>query len=176
MTFQEYLSYADACAEACDWAKDKSWEEVYATCHRGDWLCWLYARTNPSDIRVLTLVKGLQVNEIRHLMSDNRSLAAVDAAIAYGRGQINEKQLLAAADAAYAAYAAYASAAADAASAAAAAYAASAAAAYAASASADAAYVAADADDVYVKSLRRSADIFRENIPYEKINRPWETM
>ena len=111
MTFQDYLKCVDACTDAREWATGKDFKDIYNTCHRGDWLCWLYARTNPSDIRGLTLVKGLQANEIRNLISDNRSLAAVDAAIAYGRGQINEKQLLASAYAAYAAdaaaYAAY---------------------------------------------------------------------
>ena len=198
MTFQDYLKEINACTDAREWATGKDFKDIYNTCHRGDWLCWLYARTNPSDIRGLTLVKGLQANEIRHLMQDPRSLAAVDAAIAYGRGEINEKQLLASADAAYAASdAAYAAAYASADAAYAYADAAYAASAYvAASASADAAadaayaaaayaayaaaYAAADAagevNDVYVKSLRRSADIFRENIPYEKINKVWEIM
>ena len=201
MTFQEYLNRADdrACSAAREWAADKTFKEVYETCRRGDWLCWLFFRTNPGDGQVLTLVKGLQANEVRHHMRNPRSIAAVDAAIAFGFGAISREQLNAAyadADAAYAAAdadAAYAAADADAAdadayAAYAAAYAAYAAAdadaadadAAAAYAAADAAaYAAADADAyaaAWFESLSRSADIFRENIPYEKINQVWETM
>jgi hypothetical protein len=111
MEFQLYLQKVKACKQAQTWAAGRTFEEIYNTCHRGDWLCWLFARTNPDDLRILTLVKGLQANEIRHLMRDNRSIAAVDAAIAFGRGAIGIKQLKDAAsyaDAAAAAYAAYA--------------------------------------------------------------------
>ena len=199
MTFHEYLNRANdrACSYAREWAEGKSWEQVYNTCHRGDWLCWLFARTNPDDLQALMLVKGLQANEVRHLMRDPRSIAAVDAAIKFGEGKISIHQLNAAAADAYAAYAAdayaaYAAAAyaahaaadaaayaAAAAAADAAAYAAAAAAAAAADAAAYAAAAdaaAADAAAAREKSFSRSADIFRENIPYEKINRVWETM
>lgn len=153
MTFKEYLNRAEvrACSDATKWAADKPFKEIYKTCKRGDWLCWLFVRTNPEDIRALTLVKGLQANEVRHLMRNPRSIAAVDSAIAFGRGEISRYEVNASAYAAdSAAYAA-----------------ASASSAYAAFASS--AYAAK-------KSLSRSADIFRENIPYDKINRVWETM
>ena len=149
---KQLLIKLNACNEAMEWAGDKTWEEIYRTCHRGDWLLWLFKQTNPNDLRLLTLAKGHCANTVRHLMKDERSIKAVDAAIAYGEGRIDIEELnnaattadaYAAADAA--AYAAYATDAyADA-------YAAAAAAAYATDAAADAAdayadaYVAADA-------------------------------
>jgi hypothetical protein len=38
MTFQEYLNRADdrACSAAREWAKGKTFKEVYETCRRGD--------------------------------------------------------------------------------------------------------------------------------------------
>jgi hypothetical protein len=111
MNFQLYLKTVNACKSAQEWAAGKTFEQVYNTCHRGDWLCWLFAYTNPDDLQLLTLLKGLQVNEIRHLLTDSRSIAAVDAAIAFGRGAIGIKQLKDAAASAYAA--SYADAAAD---------------------------------------------------------------
>ena len=93
MKFQLYLQKVKACKQAQTWAAGRTFEEIYNTCHRGDWLCWLFAYTNPDDLQLLTLVKGLQVNEIRHLLTDSRSIAAVDAAIAFGRGAIGIKQL-----------------------------------------------------------------------------------
>ena len=163
MSFQELLSELGACSQAKEWAKDKTWEEVYNTCERGDWLCWLFARTNPDDLKLLTLVKGHQANLVRHLMTDERSLKAVDTAIAFGEGRATIEQLSAAAYAAYAA--------ADAADAAYAAYAAADAAgtAYAAYAAADAAGTDDD-DDARVGTLRKCADIVRQYIPIKLWN------
>ena len=101
-----------ACSDAVELAKDKSWEEIYQ-CHRGDWLCWLFKRTNPNDLQLLTLVKGHQANTVRHLMKDKRSIKAVDAAIAFGEGRITKEELDAAVVDAVDAVASVASAAAD---------------------------------------------------------------
>ena len=106
---KELLMKLNACPEAMEWAGDKSWEEIYNTCHRGDWLLWLFKRTNPDDLQLLTLAKGHCANTVRHLMKDERSLKAVDAAIAFGEGKISREKLNTSAYAA-AAYAAAASA------------------------------------------------------------------
>lgn len=160
--FHELLKNHDACPPAIEWAAGKSWQEVYDTCHRGDWLIWLFVHTNPDDIRIRVLVAGHCANAVRHLMTDERSIKAVDTAIAFGEGKIGINELKeAAADAAYAAdadadaYAAYA--AADAADAAADA-------AYAADA---AVYAAADA---YAAAQQLTANIVRKCIPIEKYN------
>jgi len=112
---KELLQKLNACKDAIEWAGDKSWEECYATCHRGDWLLWLFKRTNPDDLQLLTLAKGRCANTVRHLMKDERSIKAVDAAIAFGEGKISREELdaaaNAAANAAAYAYSAYASAA-----------------------------------------------------------------
>ena len=71
----------DACKEAKEWAKDKTWKEVYETCERGDWLLWLFARTNPNNLKELTLAKGHCANTVRYLIKDERSLKAVDMAL-----------------------------------------------------------------------------------------------
>ena len=149
---KELLIELNACQEAKDWAGDKTWEEVYNTCHRGDWLLWLLQRTNPNDLQLLTLAKGNCANTVRHLMKDERSIKAVDAAIAFGEGRISREELDEAADAA--ADAGYAAAwAADAVWAARAAY-------YAAAndyAACAAYYAAADADDAATYAARADA-------------------
>ncbi len=165
---EELLIKLNACKEAKEWAAGKSWQEIYATCHRGDWLLWLFALVNPESRRELTLAKGHCANTVRHLMKDPRSVAAVDAAIAYGEGRIGDAELAAAAayaaaDDAYAAaddaYAAAAAAADDAA------YAADAA--YVAAADADAADADADADAARIKNQQLTAGICREYLPIE---------
>ena len=162
---KELLNKLNACKDAREWAGDKSWQEIYNTCHRGDWLLWLFKRTNPDDLKLLTLAKGHCANTVRHLMKDERSLKAVDAAIAFGEGKISRDELDAAADA-YVAYVAYAVSAAadDAAYAYSAAYAASAAAAAAYAAAANAAYVAKK------ENQQLTADICRKYLPIEVWN------
>jgi hypothetical protein len=104
---KELLQKLHACKDAIEWAGDKTWEEIYNTCHRGDWLLWLFKRTNPDDLQLLILAKGHCANTVRHLMKDERSIKAVDAAIAYGEGKISREELDAAAYAAVSAAAAY---------------------------------------------------------------------
>jgi len=94
-----------ACEEAIKWAGDKTAKEIIATCYRGDWLLWLANRLKVDD-RSFTLAKGHCANTVRHLMQDERSIKAVDAAIAYGNGEISKVELKAAASAYAAAYAA----------------------------------------------------------------------
>ena len=90
---KQLLINLKACNEAIKWAGDKSWEEIYNTCHRGDWFLWLHQRTNNEDLRVRTLAKGHCVNTVRHLMQDERSLKAVDTAIAFGEGRATRQEL-----------------------------------------------------------------------------------
>lgn len=54
MTIHEKLIELRACEEAREWATDKSIEEIWNTCHRGDWMLWLFKRTNPGDLRILS--------------------------------------------------------------------------------------------------------------------------
>jgi hypothetical protein len=196
---KELLLKLDACKPAIEWAGEKTWEEIYKTCRRGDWLLWLFKETNPDDLKALTLAKGHCANTVRHLMKDERSIKAVDDAIAFGEGKISEEALASAVSAASAsayasayayAYAyAYASASAYAyayAYASASAYAASA---YASAASASAAYAAyasaasaSDASAAYAASAyaydasarkenqRLTADICRKYLPMELFN------
>jgi len=152
---KELLLKLKACKEAIKWAGDKTAEEVIATCHRGDWLLWLANKLKVDD-RPLALAKGHCANTVRHLMKDNKSIKAVDAAIAYGNGEISKEELK---DAAYAyASSASSSAASAAASAYAASYAPSYAASYAAAAAADAAAYASAA------AARKSNQIETANI------------
>ena len=157
-TFKEYLHSVDACQPAIEWAGDKPVEQVVAECHRGNWLLWL-AKKCGVELQPLTLAKGHCANTVRHLMSDERSLIAVDVAIAFGEGKATREELDAAAYAAYAADAANA-----------AAYAADAAA-YAANAAANAANAAAYAANA--ANQHKTADICRKYIGdliIEKVN------
>ena len=99
-TFKKYLHSVNACQTAIDWAGDKTIEQVVADCHRGDWLLWL-AKKCGVELQPLTLAKAHCANTVRHLMTDERSIKAVDVAIAFGEGRATRDELnTAAADAA----------------------------------------------------------------------------
>jgi hypothetical protein len=161
MKAKELLIAMNACYESIEWVGDRTIQEAWQECERGDWMLWFYAKQHPEKIRELTLAKGHCANTVRHLMKDKRSINAVDAAIKYGNGLINDDELKIAASAASSAtsatYAAYA--AAYAASATSAAYAA----AYAASAT-SAAYAASYARK---ENYKLTADICRKYLKLE---------
>ncbi len=167
-TLKEFLEKNNACKGGYLFAKDLTLEEFLTTCPRGDWILWLFVKSNPDSLKELTLAKGHCANTVRHLMEDERSLRAVDVAIAFGEGKATKKELDSASAASDAASAA-ASAASDAADAAA--YAASAAytadaAAYAAS---DAAYAASgdSTSPTYEQNQMETADICRKYLPLQ---------
>jgi len=173
MTFNQYLQSVNACEPAVEWAGNKTIEEVVATCDRGNWLLWL-AQKCDIGLQPLTLAKGHCANTVRHLMNDERSIRAVDVAIAFGEGKATREELDAACFAAAAA-AAYASAsAANAATSAYAAAFANASAAAAATAASYAAYAAAYAADTdYDANRLQTADICRKyigNLIIKKVN------
>ena len=111
MNFKEQLQKLGACDGAVQWAGDKSLEQAWNECQRGDWMLWLFRRAENFDKIASMLAKGHCANTVRHLMKDIRSTNAVDMAIKYGIGEATDSEL--------AAYAAAADAAADAADAAA---------------------------------------------------------
>ncbi len=165
--FTKHLEYLGACQDAREWAEGKSWKEVYDSCHRGDWLLWLYVRSKDYNFQKVTLAKGLCANTIRHLLKDERSIKGVDAAIAFGKGEISIDELDASVVAALAASGRAADAA-NAAFAATSAFAAASAAASAASAAASAAAIAAaDANAAKKQNQQMTADIVREVLPFE---------
>ena len=176
--FKETLIELDACKEAIIWAGDKDFKTVYETCERGDWLLWLYARTNKDDLRRLTLAKAHCANTVRDLMNDKRSTDAIDIAILFGEGKATLEQLNAAslasyaADAANAAYssASFAANAASAANSSASLADAADAAYYASSASYTASSLASYAAAAQKQNQQLTADICRKYLPIENFN------
>lgn len=96
---KDLLEKFNACQEARNWVGDKTLEEAWSTCHRGDWMFWLYRRMYPDNLREYTLAYGHHLNIIRHLMKNKRSLDAIDATITFT--EFNETSLLDALEDAY---------------------------------------------------------------------------
>ena len=141
--FYQKLTILDACPAAIEWAQDKDLATAWATCHRGDWLLWLAQKVGV-ELRPLTAAKAACAEFARPYMNP-QSIAVLDMAHAFGRGECSADELAASSDSAAAADAAYTDAAADAAY-------------YAAAAAADAAYTDADADAAYYAAAYTAAD------------------
>jgi hypothetical protein len=171
---EELLIKLNACKEAIEWAGDRTIEEIVKECDRGDWLLWL-AKKIGIELQPLTLAKGHCANTVRHLMENERSIKAVDMAIAFGEGRATMEELNNAAAASYAAaaasyaanaasYAAYVADAAIVGDASYAAYAAATAAAYAAAYAAGDAACTTAASAAKKQNQKETAEICRKYI------------
>jgi hypothetical protein len=169
-TLKTFLEKHEACEDGFKFAKDLTLEQFLETCPRGDWILWLFVRTNPESLKELTLAKAHCANTVRHLMTDKRSLNAVDVALAFGKGLATRRELAvafaAAAEAASASASVSAFASALAASASASAYAYAADHAEAAYAYAYA-YAADHAEAAKKQNQKQTADICRKFLPIE---------
>lgn len=76
-----------------EFAKDLTLAQFLETCERGDWILWLFARTNKDDLAKLTEAKALCANTVRHFMKDQRSTQAIDVALKFAKGEASRKEL-----------------------------------------------------------------------------------
>ena len=52
---KELLIKLNACNEAREWASNKSIDEIWATCHRCDWMLWLARKLNIDTVAGISL-------------------------------------------------------------------------------------------------------------------------
>jgi len=96
--FIKKIKKLNACPSSIKWLSSQTTlKQAWENCTRGDWLLWLIAALDVNE-RKLFLAKGLIAHEIIHSMNDERSIAAVQAAIDYGRSIIDKDELEKAAD------------------------------------------------------------------------------
>lgn len=61
------------------WAKEKSFDEVYDTCPRGDWMMVMYINTDSPSYRKIMRVAGDCIYNVRHLTSaDYNTMRNID--------------------------------------------------------------------------------------------------
>ena len=154
------LNKKSACSEATAWVESHRWtaKTLWSRCENGSWMLWIAARIGVDRKLLVRAACACARESLKHVRAgDDRPHIAIETAERWTRGEatIDEVQT-AAVDAAYAA--------ADAAYAAAAAAYAAASAAYAADAAAAYAHRKARKE-----SLKRSAQLVREHIPYAVI-------
>ena len=91
--FINFLKDNNVCVEASDWVVSQSCPlSAWENCSRSDWLIWLAGRLD-TDARLLVLAAVHCAGAVRHLMRDERSLRALDVVIAYCNGTATAEDL-----------------------------------------------------------------------------------
>ena len=97
MTVKEFMGTHRACREGREWAETtcETMDDVWR-CARPDWLLWVATRPGVLTDRELRLFAVWSARQVQHLMTDARSLAAVDVAERHANGQASREELAAA--------------------------------------------------------------------------------
>ena len=101
ITILDFCAKHAACYEGQAWAvaNCKTMAEVWDTA-KPEWLLWVATREGVLTDRELRLLAVWAARQVQHLMSDARSVAALDVAERHANGQATDKELSAASAAA----------------------------------------------------------------------------
>lgn len=97
MTIAKFCDRHNACSEGRAWAlancrdMQHAWETL-----KPEWLIWVATRPGVLTDRELHLFAVWSARQVQHLMTDPRSIAALDVAERYANGQATDKELAAA--------------------------------------------------------------------------------
>jgi hypothetical protein len=101
MTIEQFCTKHQACEEGKKWALascatiKEVWEKA-----KPDWLLWGATRPSVLTDKELRLFAVFCARQVQHLMTDPRSIAAIDVAERYAKGEASDNELAAARDAA----------------------------------------------------------------------------
>lgn len=94
MTLQEWLCKFGACGSARRWVGDKTLQEAWATCHRGDWMRWLSVaacgNTSWTTRDHEKMVSAWDRIEREHRLEDAMYRAFNEARLTFGAGSPQE--------------------------------------------------------------------------------------
>lgn len=92
--FYDFCKSKNACEEVLKWITSKSLDEFWQTCERGDWMMWLiYNGKYDISNKTLRLLAVRFAREVQHLMTDQRSINALDVAERFANGEATEEEL-----------------------------------------------------------------------------------
>ena len=104
ITIEDFCEKHGACVDGKAWAvvNCKTMDDVWATA-KPEWLLWVATREGVLTDRELRLLVVWAARQVQHLMTDPRSISALDVAERFANGQATSDELSAASDAASAA-------------------------------------------------------------------------
>ena len=96
-TIQEFCDRHGACSEGREWAlvNCETMDDVWATA-KPAWLVWVATRQGVLADRELRLFAVWSARQVQPLMTDARSIAALDVAERHARGEATDEELAAA--------------------------------------------------------------------------------
>lgn len=97
MTIEQFCDKHRACAEGREWALTncKDMNKVWQTA-KLDWLTWVATREGVLTDKELRLFAVWSARQVQHLMTDKRSLDALDVAERYANNEASKEELAAA--------------------------------------------------------------------------------
>ena len=97
MTIQEFCNNHGACQDGRDWALEncQTMADVWAMA-KPPWLLWIATRRGVLTDQELRLFAVWSARQVQHLMTDSRSIEAIDVAEGHAKGHSNDEELAAA--------------------------------------------------------------------------------
>ena len=101
MTIAQFCEKHQACREGCEWAlaNCKDMNEVWQTA-KIEWLLWVATCKGVLTDKEMRLFAVWSARQVQHLMTDSRSITALDVAERYATGNASSEELDAAQEAA----------------------------------------------------------------------------
>jgi len=101
-TIEQFCASNGACKEGREWAiaNCKDMNEVWQTASP-QWVLWIALRSGVLTAKELRLFAVWSARQVQHLMTDARSIKALDVAELYANGKATDAKLADATDAAY---------------------------------------------------------------------------
>jgi len=109
MSFKQQLINLDVCKEAIDWVEDRTIQQAWKDCHRGDWMLWLLEQMEGEkgwlDEKEIMLLGCWCARRALKYVSEGetRPLKAIEAKEKWAKGEITREEMDAARSAANAA-------------------------------------------------------------------------
>jgi hypothetical protein len=109
MSFEQQLIEMDAHQEVIDWVEDRTLEQAWNDCNRGDWMLWLLEKMEGKEgwldeKEIMVLGCWCARRTLKYVPEEEtRPLKAIEAKEAWTRGEITREEMVLASDAAWAA-------------------------------------------------------------------------
>ena len=103
-SFHDKLIELGACEEAIQWVGDRTLEEAWTDCHRGDWMLWLADEIHVNRKLIVKAACACARLALPHVPAgETRPLIAIETAEKWCEGEATIEEVRKAAEAAYAA-------------------------------------------------------------------------
>jgi len=109
MSFKQQLIKLNVCQDAIDWVEDRTIQQAWNDCRRGNWMLWLLEEMKEEEgwldeKEIMLLGCWCSRRALKYMPEgETRSLKAIEAKEAWARGEITREEMVAARPAAWAA-------------------------------------------------------------------------